>query len=222
MSQVVVLSGGGRYADPWHPFPETSAALADLVREAGFTVEVSDDPDAALAALDDAVRIIVVNAGDPQDAPPTDATAAAATALDAALDRGVGILAMHAAAASLRDLPSFEHALGARWVRDASWHPSIGEAHVHVVGNHVVSDGLADFDVFDERYTGLHLLGTIEPIAEHEEEGTRHPLVWARELGRSRLVYDALGHDARSYESAGHRDLLTRALAWLAKAPGSA
>ena len=59
----------------------------------------------------------------------------------------------------------------------------------------------------------------IEPIAEHEEDGMRHPLIWARELGHSRLVYDGLGHDARSYESTAHRELLIRALDWLSRVP---
>ncbi|GAA1825826.1 ThuA domain-containing protein [Agromyces salentinus] len=222
MTDVVILSGGGRYADPWHPFAETSAALADLAREAGYEVDVRDDPDAALAALDPGVRVLVVNAGDPGDRPPADerVVAAAEAALDAASERGVGILAMHAAAASLRDYAAFERALGGRWVPDVSWHPPIGRAHVHVVGNHAIAEGLTDFTVVDERYTRLQLLATIEPIAEHEEDGTRHPLVWAREVGHSRLVYDALGHDVRSYESPEHRALLTRALAWLAAVPG--
>ncbi|KQM80600.1 ThuA domain-containing protein [Agromyces sp. Leaf222] len=218
MPDVVVLSGGGRYADPWHPFAETSAALAELVREAGLTVEIDDDPDAAVAALGDDVRLVVVNAGDPGDAPASSQAAAAASALDRALDRGIGVLAMHAAAASLRAYPAYERLLGGRWVRDVSWHPPFGEARVHVVGDHAVAEGLVDFTVLDERYTGLRRLGEIEPIAEHEEGGAWHPLVWAREVGRSRLVYDALGHDARSYESAAHRALITSALGWLAGA----
>ncbi|WP_253820902.1 ThuA domain-containing protein [Agromyces terreus] len=220
MADVVILSGAGRYADPWHPFAETSDALAGLASDAGLTVRVADDPDAALAVLDDGVRIVVVNAGDPEGRPPASAerVVEAAAALDRALQRGIGILAMHAAAASLRDYPAYERAVGARWVRDVSWHPPIGETRVHLVGDHAVAEGLVDFTVFDERYTGLRLLGTIEPIAEHEQDGTRHPLVWARESGRSRLVYDALGHDDRSYESAGHRELVTRALGWLAEA----
>ena len=90
---------------------------------------------------------------------------------------------------------------------------------MHVVGSHAIAEGLSDFTVTDERYSGLRLDGVIEPIAEHEEGGMRHPLVWARELGRSRLVYDALGHDTRSYESAEHRELLTRALHWLSRVP---
>ena len=66
---------------------------------------------------------------------------------------------------------------------------------------------------------GDGLDGVIEPIAEHEEDGMRHPLIWAREVGASRVVYDALGHDTRSYDSPEHRELLTRALDWLSRVP---
>ena len=90
---------------------------------------------------------------------------------------------------------------------------------MHIVGSHVIADELDDFTVFDERYSGLQLDGVIEPIAEHEEQRMRHPLVWARELGHSRIVYDALGHDVRSYDSPGHRELITRALDWLSRVP---
>lgn len=228
--RALILSGAGRYADPWHPYAETSARLASLVAEAGYDVEVRDDVDAALAALGDDVRLLVVNAGDPDgpDAagaePATGRAAPAAAdvddgALEAAIDRGIGILAMHSAASSLRDFPAFHRAVGGRWEDDVSWHPPFGEAHVHVVGNHAIREGLADFTVEDERYTALRMHDVIEPIAEHEEGGFRHPLVWAREFGRSRLVYDALGHDARSYDSEGHRALIAQALRWLSHVP---
>ena len=226
--RAVILNGSGRYADPWHPHAETSVALAELIAEAGFMVDVVDDIDAVVADLPDDIALIVVNAGDSQGpmpegeavaSPEESVVAAANIALEAAIERGVGILAMHTAAASLRDYPAFERALGARWVRDRSWHPPIGEAAVHLVGNHQIAEGLEDFTVFDERYTDFRLDSVIEPIAEHEHDGIRHPLVWAREIGRSRLVYDALGHDVRSYDSAGHRALLAAALEWLSHVP---
>jgi len=226
--RAVILSGSGRYADAWHDFAHTSAALAGIVAGAGYRVEVSDDLLAGLAALGDA-DLLVVNAGNPEaplpegagePAEPTaDEIAAAAAGLEAALDRGIGVLAVHAAAASLPEVPAFVHAVGARWIEDVSWHPPIDESLVHLVGSHPIAEGLTDFTVFDERYSGLRLDAVIEPIAEHEADGMRHPLVWARELGRSRLVYDALGHDVRSYESAAHRELLTRALDWLSHVP---
>lgn len=227
--RAVILSGSGRTADPWHPYAETSAELAAIAREAGFDVEIVLGPVEGLAVLADDVRVVIVNAGDPDGPLPDDApdpgapadvlVARAATRFDAALDRGVGVLAVHSAAATLREIPGFGTALGARWVAGESWHPPIGEALVHLVGHHPIREGLEDFTVLDERYTGMPLTGVIEPIAEHEEDGIRHPLVWARELGRSRLVYSALGHDARSYASPEHRVLLHCALGWLREVP---
>ena len=49
--RALLLSGVGRYADPWHPFAATSAALAGLLGEAGFSVELAEDVDAALAGM---------------------------------------------------------------------------------------------------------------------------------------------------------------------------
>jgi hypothetical protein len=227
--RAVILSGSGVTADPWHPYADTSAELAGIAREAGFDVEIVLGPVEGLALLGDDVRVVIVNAGDPDGEVPADAPAPippadeliaqAADRFDAALDRGVGVLAVHSAASTLRELPAYGEALGARWIAGRSWHPPLGEAPVHVVGHHEIREGLEDFTVVDERYTGMPLTGVIEPIAEHEEGGIRHPLIWARELGRSRLVYSALGHDLRSYASPEHRQLLRHALAWLAKVP---
>ena len=50
-ARALLLSGAGRYADPWHPFARTSAAVAQVVTEAGFAVEIEEDVDAALAGL---------------------------------------------------------------------------------------------------------------------------------------------------------------------------
>jgi uncharacterized protein len=226
--RAIILSGSGRYADPWHPYHETSAALAGIIAGAGYRVEVSDDLLRGLGDLGDA-DLLVVNAGNPATplpdgavdpgAPGADEIAAAVAGLDAALERGIGILAAHSAAGTLPEVPAFARALGARWLAGVSWHPPIGNARVHIVGTHPIAAGLADFTVYDERYSGLHLDDVIEPIAEHEEDGMRHPLIWARELGHSRLVYDALGHDASSYESTAHRELLVRALDWLSRVP---
>ncbi|WP_353813378.1 ThuA domain-containing protein [Agromyces sp. SYSU T00266] len=225
--RAMILSGAGRYADPWHPYAETSARLAELVADAGFEVEIREDVDAALGTLGDDVTLLVVNAGDPDrssiDGEPLPADAEPAAVDDgplaAALDRGIGILAVHAAASSLREVEAFDRAIGGRWEWDVSWHPPFGDARVHLVGNHAVREGLDDFALEDERYSSLLLHDVIEPIAEHEQDGIRHPLVWAREIGPSRLVYDALGHDTRSYDSPGHRALIANAIDWLRRVP---
>jgi hypothetical protein len=236
MSDAVILSGNGRYSDPWHPYDETSPLVAELVREAGFDPRIETGIDAALRDLGPEVRLVVVNAGDPEgpdrgdgddgagsrgehSTPDSAELATGEAALASALARGIGVLVLHSGAASLRDYPSFGAALGGRWVRGTSWHPEFGEARVHVVPQHPLAEDFADFTVDDERYTDLRMDADVQRLAEHEEAGVRHPLVWTREFGASRVVYDALGHDARSYASPGHRELLGRALVWLSGWP---
>ncbi|GGR27398.1 ThuA domain-containing protein [Agromyces mediolanus] len=227
--QMTILSGAGRSADPWHPYAETSAAIAEIGSATGFEVKAVPGTLEGLAELSERSSLVVVNAGDPEGpgldgtvpTAPADADLAALAAerFEAALERGIGILVVHSGAAALREVPAFGGALGARWERGRSWHPDQGDARVLVVGDHPIVRGLSDFEVFDERYTDLvpnaDFEATSTVLAVHEEAGRTHPLAWARELGRSRLVYSALGHDARSYRSAGHRALLARALRWL-------
>lgn len=42
MPRSLILSGGGEYSDPWHPFAATSARVAALLAAIGHEVEVSD------------------------------------------------------------------------------------------------------------------------------------------------------------------------------------
>ena len=115
--RAIVLSGGGRYADPWHRFAETSVRLSEIVGQAGFLAVIRDDVDAAIAdaAAAEDVGLLVVNAGDPwrdgaDPAPPSDRGPAALREL---LGRGVGVLGMHYSVSSLRDYPEWAAAAGA-------------------------------------------------------------------------------------------------------------
>ena len=214
MPRSLVLSGGGKFADPWHRFARTSARLADVLWSLGHQVEVTDfvsDRVADLAHFD----LIVVNAA----AGPGLSAAeqeAARDGLGAALDRGVGVLAMHTGVCALLRLPEWEAVTGAAWVAGRSGHPRLGPAHVQTLPDrHPIVAGLPAFDLVDERYVGLRLAPGLVPLATHRHDGRQYPLLWAREVGRSRVVADTLGHSVESYESAGHRRLLTRAVQWL-------
>ncbi|MET0956072.1 MAG: ThuA domain-containing protein [Cryobacterium sp.] len=216
MTTAVVLSGAGRYADPWHPFAQTSACLAEIVAACGVTVTIATDVDEAMTRLD-GVDLLVVNAGDPArpEAPAPDLTAARA-GLTAALRRGVAVLGTHTAAASLRDYPEWESVLGGRWVPQQSMHPPIGPARIRLhTDRHPIVAGLADFDTVDERYSHLRVAPDVLPLAAHMLDGVEQPLVWARSHGASRVVYSALGHDARAYDSPELRALLARSIRWL-------
>jgi uncharacterized protein len=211
MARSLILSGGGEYRDPWHPFAATSERLAGLLRNLGHEVEVSEfvgDRVADLRGWD----LVVVNAA----AGPRAETSAAAAGLRAALDRGVGVLAVHVGACTLLRLPAWESVTGAAWVGGRSMHPKAGPGRIITYpGRHPICAHVTDFDIVDERYAYLRTAPDVVPLAAHEHEGTLHPVLWARLLGRSRVVTDVLGHDERSYDSTAHRQLISRAAQWL-------
>ena len=69
MTETLIISGAGDYADPWHPFAETSARLAELIDSLGHRVEVSETVEESLCALDAARRLVVINIGNPARRP---------------------------------------------------------------------------------------------------------------------------------------------------------
>ncbi|MGD8167759.1 ThuA domain-containing protein [Herbiconiux sp. P16] len=216
--RAVVAVGHGRYADPWHPYDAVAERMCTLLGDDGWSVRVEPDVDGTMTSLD-AEDLLVVVAGDPwgQGERAFGAPSESVAGLAIALERGLGVLAMHSASASLRDYPAWAEALGGIWIPDASMHPPFDdEASVHVLP-HPVTEGLGDFTVADERYCRLQLVGSRVVLAEHTEEGKREPLVWLRESGAARIAYDALGHDTRSYDSAAHRALIRRLARWAAR-----
>jgi type 1 glutamine amidotransferase len=218
MKRALIVSGSGRYADPWHPFARTSARIAGILRETGFDVTVDDEVDAALAGLEDASRdqpgLVVVNVGNPKENHPADAGVRAG--LLAHLGRGGGLLGVHVSATSFPGVPEWEQMLGGIWVRGTTMHPEYSRARIRVYSDrHPIVAGIGDFAVDDERYSYLRVDPAMVTLASHEYDGLEHPLLWAHRFGGGRVVYDALGHDAASYDAPEHRAIVAAAARWL-------
>jgi type 1 glutamine amidotransferase len=226
--RAVVLSGGLT-----HDFPATTACLEALLDEAGFDVDVHTGTagvDSSLEALPGAA-LLVVNAlrwsmtgpGTPdryreraaeEGASPSPA---AREALAAHLAGGGGVLGMHTASICFDDWPEWGDALGGHWEWGHSHHPPLGpEVAVTVGSAHPLVDGVDDFTIVDEVYGDLRtreVTGLLH-AATPGTDGPARPLLWAREHGGGRVVYDALGHHPPSYEVPAHREIVRRALRW--------
>jgi uncharacterized protein len=215
MAEVLIISGAGCYSDPWHPFPDTAQCLANIISGLGHDVAMSEAVEQTLADPGEP-DLIVLNIGNPREARPQSRIDAAEQGLDRHLHRGGALLGVHVSATSLTTMSGWSHMLGGHWVRGRTMHPELDLATIVVrPGAHPIVGDLADFTVFDERYTYLHTNSDITVLCEHYTDGRLHPIVWARESGVARVVYDGLGHDTRSYESAGHVELLRRTVGWL-------
>ena len=90
---------------------------------------------------------------------------------------------MHLSTGLFPASPEWERAIGARWIWDASHHPPYGTLHVDVARGHDITDGIDDFDIVDEGYSGLRLGEGSRVLASHELDGERHPLLWLRTVG---------------------------------------
>jgi uncharacterized protein len=215
VAEVMVLSGAGRYADPWHDFPGTSARLAEIVSGPGRLVRIVDDVESGLAGLD-GVDLLVVNVGNPADGEPNPDAAAAIRGLRTYVDAGGSLLAIHAAATTFTTEERWAQMIGGRWVRGTSMHPPYGPARLTVVGpDHPVTAGLGDLELPDERYSYLATEPGITVLYEHAHDGMRHPVIWALDSDGRRAVYDGLGHALPTYDNAAHSRLLRQAVGWL-------
>ena len=227
--RAVILSGGLT-----HDFPATSACLVEQLGAAGFESEVHDGRD----GVDEALRVLrgtdllVVNAlrwsmagpgvperyrsraEDEAASPGPGARAAFAEHLAG----GGGVLAMHTAALCFDDWPEWAEALGARWVWGHSQHPPLGpEVSVSVTGTHGIVAGLDGFVLVDEVYGDMEVAADVEPLLTAPQPGGDvMPLLWAREHGGGRVVYDALGHHPPSYDVPEHAEIVRRAARWAA------
>lgn len=220
MAEVVIISGAGAYADPWHPFAETSARLAEVIGSFGHRVEVSAAVEDSLRSLP-GHRLVVINIGNPSEPRPASTMIEIQQALLDHLDGGGGVLGMHVSATSFTTMPRWPEILGGHWVRGTTMHPPLDLARIRLLAvDHPVAGGDTELEVLDERYSYLDVRPDAVVLGDHEHDGSVHPMIWAREHGTGRVVYDGLGHDLRSYESAGHLDLLRRAVSWLTGSAG--
>jgi len=218
MSKVLIVTGTGDYSDPWHPFAETSERIAGILGSR-YDVTLTTDVATTLANLSaDEWDLVVLNFGSAGLEVSTDS--ACVDGLLRYVTAGGPLLACHVVATAFPADPRWEEILGGRWVRGESMHPPQGDAEIAILPvDHAVTRGLADFVLFDERYSYLRISPGVEVLATHVHGEQEHPVVWAYQRPTSRVVYDGLGHDAQSFDSKDHRSLVLNAADWLLDGP---
>ena len=216
MASIRILSGHGRYTDPWHPFAESSSAIRDILRGAGYRVEVRDDDPSCLSGLDDLDLVIVNLGGNVEVALEYDGKwAAAQHDFGQWIRDGGRVLAVHTAANCFPDWSDWPGLLGGQWVRGTSWHPQRCIATFEKVPGaegHSVWQGLDVVTAYDERYSDLDVHEDSVPLIHHELSEQWQVMGWAH---GSNVVYDAMGHDRRSYMSETRRRYLLNEVEWL-------
>lgn len=233
VGRVLVLVGSGRYADPWHDAAAQADEVAQVARALGNDVRVRSTRPTTFDELGGWLApgpalLVVAASGDPRHPlAGTDAEwRAFHDARQGVIDAGASVLALHQAAYAFRDDPRWAATIGGRWIEGHSWHPPFGPTTVRTVDDeHPVTWDVHTMTTDDERYADLVIEGSVHTLVvadiSPDEAGTHgtpgaHPVVWTLP-GRSggRVLYDALGHDARSFAAPSRRALLSAEISWL-------
>jgi type 1 glutamine amidotransferase len=208
----VLVSGGGDYTDPWHPFDVMAARIADLLDPVVGAVTVRTDVEAALAEQRGDADLLVVSIGDAGAGTPGDAARAG---IRRHLDAGRPLLVVHVSATAFPDWGDWEAIVGGRWVQGTTFHPEQGVFTVRIESGHPITEGLTDFETHDEAYTALRVQDGVTVLAHHVMDGKAHPLGWVHRPGSAPVVYLALGHDGGAYDADGTQELVRRSASWL-------
>jgi uncharacterized protein len=144
-------------------------------------------------------------------------------ALADAVARGKGLVGIHCTnVLGWRDggldpawRPFFE-LLGNRYLSHGPGHHE-GRHTVEIVASHPVTEGVSDFELFDEYYEFEQADDKLTVLAQrHRADGAVIPVMYAREAGAGRVVYLALGHDMRAWGEPSFRRLVRQAMTWAA------
>jgi type 1 glutamine amidotransferase len=111
--------------------------------------------------------------------------------------------------------PFFE-LLGNRYLSHGPGHHE-GRHTIEIVASHPVTEGVRDFELFDEYYEFEQADDKVVVLAQrHRADGTAIPVMYAREAGAGRVVYLSLGHDMRAWGEPSFRRLVRQAMIWAA------
>ena len=232
MATNLLISGG-----PLHDFTASSSALVDVLAGAGLTSTVFEDPHSALRELSrrpDAWDLVTVNGLHWQATSERHAhlrdrwsftlSGAESDTLDRYVRAGGGLLACHTAVICFDSDRRWAECIGATWNWDRSMHPPPGPVRVvptSAAADHPLTSGISEFTTVDEVYGFLDQAPDLVPLLTSSHSGTAHPVLWARSVGRGRVVTDLLGHDAAAMAHPDHLEILRRAALWLTR-PGHA
>lgn len=219
MARTALVVWGG-----WegHQPRELSELFAEVLREEGFSPEVSGSLDSFLdlpKRADVALVVPIWTMGQ--------ISTEQLAAVTEAVRGGVGIAGCHGGMCdSFREATEWQFMTGGQWVA----HP--GDDGVEYVvritePDHPITSGIPDFVVRSEQYylhtdPSNHVLAVTRfPVADgpHVPNGPFDmPVVWTRMYGKGRVFYSSLGHTVEVARQKEPLELCRRGFRWAARA----
>lgn len=222
---LFVLLGSGP-----HDITTTAPLLrAAMAKEGGFAVTMLEPPAGQPMNADHLAKLATLKPGDYDAVVFYTGGGMLTSEQEAALTRyvesGGGLVAIHSASGSFRNSEVWKKLVGARFAGHA---PGTFDLTMTVVDPaHPAVKGLSQFSITDEEYThdfapGVerHVLVRFkERPANTAEKNGNMDAVWTQQVGKGRVFYECLGHDARAWSNPAWQKLTLQGILWAAGEP---
>ena len=185
----LILTGG-----IFHPFKESSRALQKILMKEGIESEITEDIESGLKNVDEGEY---------------------------------NLLTVYALRWSMKNGSKYEpysdqwedwiSILGGKWIWGKSGHLPFGIVNTRTETiKHPITNNITPFNLEDEVFEDLKTTKDITPLLSAKVEGQDkwHPVLWARNFSNGRIVYDALGHNAKSLNHPEHAKIIRRSANW--------
>lgn len=214
--RALILTG---HHHPAHDWKATTAALQEiLAKDNRFEVTIWDDPERLASDELSQYHLLIHNYCNWER--PT-LSQKARTNLLRYIRGGGGLALIHFANGAWRDWEEYFGGLSRRvWIDNKSNHDPYGAFKVQIAKpNHLLTQGLTDFDTLDELYCSQQGDRPVDPLltAVSKVTGKAEPLAYVYTEAEGRIFQTLLGHAAESVRTPAHAEIIRRACAWLAK-----
>ena len=220
----LILTGG-----IFHPFKESSHALEKILLKEGIESEITEDIEYGLKKIDEGYYDLLtiyalrwsMKSGSKykpyRNQWEFNISASGQKYIHKFLKKGGGIFGLHTAAICFDQWKDWISILGGKWIWGKSGHLPFGVVNTRIEAiKHPITKNIKPFDIEDEVFADLKIAKDITPLLSAQVEGQEkwYPVLWARNFSNGRIVYDALGHDARSINHPEHAKIIRRSANW--------
>lgn len=142
------------------------------------------------------------------------------------ISEGKPVVALHHSICAYDDWPEYFNIIGGKYFhkpttvkgKEYAACSYIHDLHFKVKiadKKHPVTDGLKDFEIFDETYKGYYVEDGVTPLLTTDEPSSTPIIGWTKKYGKARIVTLQSGHDAPTFGNHNFRKLLKQSIEWV-------
>lgn len=136
------------------------------------------------------------------------------------LERGTGMVFLHHALVSYQHWPAFTEIRGGKYRLPENYpDPAMASDYKHDITmhvatnpNHPVTANVGSFEIFDEGYTNLKVVPSVDVLLTTDHEYCHEVIGWAHQVQNARIVYLLPGHAAPGLENKSYRQIIENAI----------